>query len=682
MEFVNPSFLFGLFALTIPVIIHLFNFRRFRKVYFTNVAFIRDLKQETKKQSRLKHWLVLLARMLAITAVVFAFARPYFPAKDAQLKLEDQQSISVYIDNSFSMQAESEAGTLLQIAVAKAREIASVFKNTDRFNVLTNDFEGRHQRFVSRDEFYDLISEIDYSPAVKNLRQVLVRQDALLQQESSGNRSSFILSDFQKHFTEAVKEPGDSLPRTFLLPLSGTDVDNLTIDSCWFNAPVQQINQSGKLFVRVRNLSGNEYSDIPVRLTVNDRQRAVASLSLAANETKVVELNYTHTEPGIQTGVLELNDHPITFDDAFYFTYQTMSEVKVLGINQDEPNVYLNTLFGRDTVVRFTNREIIRLDFSSLRDFDLLILNHLTDISSGLRQELSRFLEAGGSIVVFPSQTPELDAYNAFLRNVSAGSMLPMDSTNQRVQTLNAEHPLFAGVFDEIPENIDLPEVRGYFVVRPSNQTRFESLLTLQNNALFFVAFPTGKGTLYLSSVPLDPAYSSFPRHPVFVPILYKIAVSSVVQDDLYSILGQDELIRTDALGREQSDEVLKIRNASKTFEVIPEQRQIGFEMELNVHTQIVQAGNYFLSYQDEPVRGLAFNYDRKESEMTFYSSDELKSQILDGQFTEISVLENTSEPFSATLREMGYGKQLWQLFILLGLLFLLSEILLLRFIK
>lgn len=682
MEFVNPSFLFGLFALAIPVIIHLFNFRRFRKLYFTNVAFIRDLKQQTKKQSRLKHWLVLLARMLAITFIVFAFARPYFPAKDVQLNLEDQQNISVYIDNSFSMQAKSETGTMLQMAVEKAREIASVFKNTDRFNLLTNDFEGRHQRFVSRDEFYDMIEEIDYSPAVKNLRQVLVRQNELLRQESSGNRSSFVLSDFQKHFMEVVKKPGDSLPRTFLLPLSGTDTDNLTIDSCWFDAPVQQINQSGKLFLRVRNLSEKEYEDIPVRLTVNNRQRAVASLSLSGNETKTLNLNFNHNDPGIQSAVLEINDDPITFDDQFFFSYQTMSQARVLGINQKDPSVYLNTLFGRDTLVRFTNREVNRLDFSSLRDYDLLILNNLTEISSGLRQELDRYLKAGGSIVVFPSGQMEMDSYNEFLRTVNAGSFSQLDTTSQRVQTLNVEHPIFAGVFDEIPENLDLPEVSRYFPLRPLNNSPYEPLMALQNKDLFFTVFPSGKGTLYLAAVPLDMRFSSFPRHPVFVPILYKIAVSSVVQDNLFSVLGNDELIRTDALNREQTDEVLKIKNASGTFEVIPEQRQVGFELEMNLHDQILLAGNYFLFFQEEPIRGLAFNYDRKESEMAFLSSDELKLYLLNERLPEISMMENPEQPFSATLQQMGYGKQLWQLLILLGLFFLLAEVLLLRFVK
>ena len=65
MAFAQPLFLIALAGLAIPVIIHLFNFRRYKKVYFTNVSFIADIKQESKKRSQLKHLLILLMRLLS-----------------------------------------------------------------------------------------------------------------------------------------------------------------------------------------------------------------------------------------------------------------------------------------------------------------------------------------------------------------------------------------------------------------------------------------------------------------------------------------------------------------------------------------------------------------------------------------------------------------------------------------
>ena len=142
MLFANPVFLTALAALAIPVIIHLYNFRRYKKVYFTNVRFIAEIRQESKKRSQLKHLLILLMRLLAITALVIAFAQPYLPSVLQKKNITDRQAVSIYIDNSFSMEALATNGKLLDIAKTKAIEIASAYKPSDLFQILTADFEG------------------------------------------------------------------------------------------------------------------------------------------------------------------------------------------------------------------------------------------------------------------------------------------------------------------------------------------------------------------------------------------------------------------------------------------------------------------------------------------------------------------------------------------------------------
>ena len=165
MQFVNPWFLLGLIAIAIPIIVHLFNFRRFKKVFFTNVRFIEELQLKTQKQSRLKHLLVLLMRMLAIICIVLAFAQPYIPHPENPINEEARNAVSVYIDNSFSMEASAASGSLLDEARRKAREITDAFKPSDVFQLITNDFDGVQQRWVSRDEFLEMVDEVKISPA-------------------------------------------------------------------------------------------------------------------------------------------------------------------------------------------------------------------------------------------------------------------------------------------------------------------------------------------------------------------------------------------------------------------------------------------------------------------------------------------------------------------------------------
>jgi hypothetical protein len=681
MEFVNPGLLFGLFAIAVPVVIHLFNFRRFRKVYFTNVDFIHELKQETRKQNNLKHLLVLLARMLAVAAIVLAFARPFIPIDQNILRLQDENSISVYIDNSFSMQAESEDGTLLQTALGKAREVASVYKSTDRFQLLTNDFEGRHQRFVSKEEFLDLLDEVEFSPAVKNFDQVRVRQDDLQKSGSAKVKSAYILSDFQEHFLSSERTGGDSLMHTYFVPVQADNTDNLYIDSCWFESPVLQVNQLVKLNVRIKNSSAGTYEDVPVKLTINGVQRALASFTASPDNETIVKLTYTNAETGIQAGVLEINDYPVSFDDYFYFSYRVDPGINVLCIHGESPNFYLNSLFGQDTVIRFENSPVDQLNFSSLQEYQMIILNELNHLSSGLSQELTRFLRAGGSVLVLPPGSFDDDSYGTFLAALDAAQYGSPDTTRQRIGDINLAHPLYAGVFDEIPENMDLPVVNRHFRLSLMPGSKQEALLNLQNGEIFLGIYPVERGRLYLSAVPLDPEYTSFPRHAIFVPTLYKIAVSSVIPHELYYVLGKNEVIRVESRKRSQ-DEVMKIRNTDGTFEIIPEQRRVGHMEDLFVYEQISEAGNYFLAHSGETVQGLSFNYDRTESEMAFNSPDELKGIIADRQLSGAAVLETAGKPFAQSLADLSRGIQLWKWFVLAALAFLLAEVLLLRFLK
>ena len=98
MSFLYPTFLFGLFALAIPIIIHLFNFKRYKKVAFSNVRFLQEIKERTQAQSQLKHLLILLMRILAITFLVFSFAQPFI--KDESVKaIKGNSTISIFLDN-------------------------------------------------------------------------------------------------------------------------------------------------------------------------------------------------------------------------------------------------------------------------------------------------------------------------------------------------------------------------------------------------------------------------------------------------------------------------------------------------------------------------------------------------------------------------------------------------------
>ncbi len=678
MEFVNPGFLYGLFALAIPVIIHLFNFRRFKKVYFTNVKFLSELKQQTQKQSRLRHLLVLLMRMLAIAALVIAFAQPYIPVSKSLINKSARNIVSVYIDNSFSMQAESNKGTLLDKAKMRALEIVNVYKNSDKFQLLTNDFEGKHQRLVSRDEFKNLLDEITISPSTRSLAELLSRQADMLSTENDGVKSIYLISDFQKNMMNDNLPQIDSSLNVFIIPIESVNTNNLYIDSCWFEAPVYQVNQQVKLFVRIKNSSDIDYEKIPVNLKIGGVQKAVASFDIKRGKEAEVELAYTNQNAGIQFGVLEINDYPISFDDTFFFSYYVSSVTNVLSINGNGDNVYLNSLFGNDSTFVFGNEEQGNLDYSSLASNSLIILNEADRISTGLGQEMKRFVINGGSLVVFPSGNIDIDNYKTFLTSLGTDFYTGLDTTATKVGFVDVENPLYSDVFDEIPENIDLPVVFKSYDITRNSRIMKETLMEMQNGNVFLSSYPVGAGKVYLFAVPLKPEFSTFPKHAIFVPTLYKIAISGYKESRNFYFIGSDNTIVINNVSL-IGDNLYKIKLLNSGFEMIPDQRIIGSGLEIYPHNRIKVAGNYLLTYNDKPVKGLSFNYNRSESEMVFYNTDDISEILKDNGIDNFHIVKSGSVPFEQTVAEMSRGIRLWMWFVILGLLFLGVEVLLLR---
>jgi len=681
MEFVNPGFLYGLFTISIPIIIHLFNFRRFKKIYFSNVSFLKELKQQTQKQSRLKHLLILIMRILAIAAMVLAFAQPYFPVSKNIIQPDEKNAVSIYVDNSFSMQAASEQGILLDEAKDKAKEVASVYKSSDLFQLLTNDFEGRHQRFVSREEFFDLIDEMQISPVVKSLPEIISRQQVLFEGNPSKAKTAYIISDFQRDFLNRDLPVMDSSLNILFIPLESINKDNLYIDSCWFETPVHQLNQNAELKVSIRNSSAKSFEKIPVKLMINGKQKALASFDIKENGSTEVVLPYTNYDNGIQNAELEINDFTINFDDKLWFSYYVSSLTPILCINGNDENVFLNSLFKKDSLFRFENVNEGNIGYSDFSKYQLIILNELRSVSSGLIQQLIPFVHNGGSLVVLPFGRPDGPEYSALLKSFNAGSYGQLDTTDTKISYINLEHPLYSNVFDEIPENLDLPVVFQHFPIQLESRTKQETLLELQSRGPFLNVFQVEKGKVYLFAVPFNTDFSNFTRHAIFVPTLFKIAISSVIEEILYYSIGENEVINIGniELGNE---EVLHLKMLNSDFDVIPEHRRQNSSIDLFTRGQISQAGNYELVKGDQAMKGISFNYDRAESDMVFYSSDMLKQYITEKKLNNIQVLTPTGKPFVQTLSEYSQGIRLWKLFVILALAFLLAEALLLRFLK
>jgi len=685
MSFLNPYLLWGLLAISIPVIIHLFNFRRFRRVYFTNVRFLEELKQQTRRQSQLRHILVMILRMLAIASLVLAFSQPYIPADRQGLKLEKVNHVSVYIDNSFSMEALSTAGPLIDQARSKAREIAFSYRSSDLFGIVTNDFEGRHQRWLSRDEFLQALDEITISPEVRTVSAVASRQRDLLYNSDMGRMISYLISDFQEGICDFDQFPADSLVSTWLVPLSAAKKENLFIDSCWFVSPVHQLNQGVKLVARVVNQSETDFEKVPLKLTINGQQKTVASFDIPKGLFKDVELPFTNYEPGIQYGTLEISDYPVTFDDRLYLVYNVAGNIPVLAINGKGESKYLNALFGNDSAFLFVNNAYTNIDYNRLSEYKLVILNELKEISSGLSQELSSYLDLGGTLLIIPSPEMNIAEFQQFLASAGANFYTELVKEDTRVTEVDRQNPVFADVFEHGKtgaesewDNTDWPAVRQYFRISRSATTSQLGVMTLLNGQYLLTREKAGNGKLFLLSVPLDESYSNFASHAIFVPALYRIALLGAATDPLYYTIGKDDVIELNNPNL-SGDKTLKVISMSDKSEFIPGHISLNRRLDLRLNGQVKVAGHYQLTADQETIKGLGFNYDRLESVMEFLGADRLQDAVKRYLPANSGVLSDKGKPLSETIKEMNQGTSLWKLFIILALVFLGAEIALLR---
>ncbi len=687
MNFVFPQFLFALAAVSIPVIIHLFNFRRFKKVYFPDIRFLKEVKQQTRNRNRLKHLLILLARIFAVSFLVLAFAQPYIPANINNAS-SGTQAVSVYVDNSFSMENVSKEGMLLDEAKKMAREIALAHSQTDLFQLLTNDFEGKHQRLVNREEFLTMLDEIKISPAVKTLSEISSRQSDLLIKSDAKNKKAFIISDFQRSISDFEKIQADTIVKSILLPVTANRQNNLYIDSCWFESPVHQLNQAEIINVRIKNHSDNNLENVPVKLFLNNQQKTPSSFSIEPNGSKTVQLSFVLREPGIQQGRIEVTDFPVTYDDKFYFSYTIAKNILVACISPSPASVSkeeeqsakpIQSLFGKDSLFVLNTQDENKIDYSSLAHQQVIVLADLKSISSGLAQELNRFVTNGGSLVVFPSSEADTGSYKSFLSSFGTNYYLRKDTSGTKVDWVNYESDIFKGVFEKRGENLDLPVVHTHYELSHSSRTSEEIILKMKNGASFFSKYSFMKGKIYLSAVPLNESQSNFAKHAIFVPLLYKIAMSSQLQSELFYTIGLDNSIPV--MAHLTGENVFKIKGENN-FEIIPESKMNDLQSTLFVHDQVKNAGNYNLLDGTETISGISFNYNRKESDLSWYSPDELISLCEKTGLRNFSLIEAGNGDVTKLLADISQGKKLWKWCVVLVLLSLAAETLLIRLWK
>ena len=677
MSFLHPAFLWALTALAIPVIIHLFQLRRFKRIDFPNVRHLAEVSQQTRARKKVQHWLVLLARMLALTCLVIAFAQPYIPSSSTTAGT-GQRAVSIFIDDSFSMDGQNAQGRLLDQARRGAQEAIMAHGPGDRFQVLTGRFEGRQQIMLGRDEALEAAAQVDAGPYARLMSHVMLRQREALASSEAPVKRAFVFTDLQRSVMDVENWRNDSLMPTVIVPVPSTRVDNLSIDSVWFASPVRRSGQNEILHVRVRNHGDQELVNVPLKLTVNGRQRALATFGVEGGATVDTTLRFITEQTGPHWGEVSLNDDPIVFDDRLFIGYDVIDRLRVLLVSGGDAasDRSIGNVFAGDSVHQFEQQPYRAIDLSALDRQDLVILNALPEVSTGLQSSLKTFVENGGSLAIFPPSGGDPSGHAPLFGQFNVAAPARMDTNLMRVERIDLEHPFYRDIFQTMPRNVELPVVRERWNLRTPPGT--DVLLRTQDGGAYLANVPHGRGSVYLSATPLAENSGNFTRHALFATSLLRMAELSRPMGALYHTIGEGSIIAVE--GVEPTGDVPPRLAGPDGIEIVPEVRRQMNNVGLVLHEHDLPEGPYALVQGSDTIGMIAMNFPRRESDLSAYAPEQLEQELQQRGLGSFTVLTSGVEDLSLRLSELDRGRKLWKWFVLFALLFLAVEVIILRY--
>ncbi|MEI7582996.1 BatA domain-containing protein [Runella sp.] len=685
MQFLFPTFLWSLLAVAVPIAIHLFNFRRTRRIYFSNVSLLKSVEMETSSFRRLKQYLILATRVLALAALAFAFAQPYLPSQNKS-GTNAQSVTSAYIDNSFSMQNEENNQRYLDIATGKLDQLLTLFRNATRLQLLTNDFDAQEQQLTTTDRIKDRLTTLKLSHTPRTLPSVYKRQTNILARHAgSGKNQLFWFSDFQKSTSGDLSTIKiDSTNRLFIVPVQAKATQNVYVDSVWLNTPFVREFQNNILYVRVSNAGNDDVQNLVVKLFLDDVQVSTAPVSLAPKGSATTAFNFTVRGKGFKRGRVTFDDLPITFDNEYFFVLNASPVIRVLHLyGQTNSSKAVENVFDNDSLFTLRSLNAGNADIGLLKQSDLVVLESVERVEGAMRSEIENFVRRGGSVMVIPPSNPDLATYGGFLSALGVSGLLERPS-EESIPLANPERnsPFFSDVFEQSirQENLELP------VSKPVWQWQAggAKLLNLRSGDVFLSQSTAQRGKVYVLANPLTEAFGNFAQNALFVPVMYKIAAQSVrEQRTAYSF---DENTITLTVPEAPQNTIYKLKKDK--IELIPVQRLNGNQLiielpksnQLNVDQEL-ESGYYELQKDGQTQQLLAFNHDNQESQLDYYSPDELR-RIFANQ-PNVQIFDNVADgDFVKEFQKQNVGVSLWKYFLWAALLFLLLEILVIRFIR
>ncbi len=642
MQLKHPEILYFLLLLIVPILVHLFQLRRFKKEYFTNVQFLKELSIQTRKSSKLKKWLLLATRLLILACLILAFCQPFFNAKDNKNATNEMYII---LDNSFSMQAKGQKGALLKRAV---EDLLAHTPNDQNFSLITNSetFWNTDIKTIQND-----LQNLPYSGDAFELDHLMAKINA---HKSAFAKDIVVISDAIGLQSKQLKSIEKAANTYFIVPKS-EQKSNVAIDSVFVNQTLDQFYEIGVKLTAF----GDSSKEIPISL-FNDNKLIAKTLINFDDAQKTINFTIPKTD---FNGYVSIVDNSLEYDNTYYFSISKNKKINVLSIGTVEKSIFLSKIYTQ-TEFNYNNFSIESLDYNQLEKQDAIVLNELSTIPDALQKTLLLFVEKGGNLILIPSSENAISNLNNFVRNFGDLQFKTIENKEKLITKISFEHPLLTTVFEKKIDNFQYPMTKKSYEINSTNP----AILGYADQSTFLTSIQKDLSSIYIFNAPINKTNSNFENSPLIVPIFYTMAQTIQKTGVNAMNVGQNQVFLVDA--DLSKDDIISVNNATEKF--IPTQQILNKKVKLTFNENPKTAGNFGVFNHSDLIRNISFNYKRTESNLTIDNENVL------ADYKKIDNIETVFDSFKTDRT----NNELWKWFAVLTLLFLIAELLIQKYVK
>jgi len=705
MNFLNPFFLLGLLAVAIPVIIHLINLRRPQKVQFSTLSFLNELKKSTIRRIRIKQYLLMTLRALAVLFLALALARPFLPPTlTGTSGSESPKTIGILVDNSPSMNRIGTRGPLIEQARDIATTIIEGARSEDRFIMGTTNGEQPTINIQGSSGALERLSGIEVSNTGNFLSEAFQLLYERLQQSPAEQAVIYLISDGQQSQLEDLEQlstpNGTTAAKNIsfqLVELGDVGQQNLAVSGLSLQGQMLSSGSPAVLQVEVTNVGEVAAVNQFVSLELEDRMVGQYQVDLEPGSSQEFLFEIVPDKVGDIPGEILLDGDEVTYDNSRYFVLRIPRSRSVLLLTEEETSGsdFQSYLKPALEAARQTNTQIVfeeqgteDADQSNLNTYDVVVLDGLDQIPEYWFDDLQRFVQNGKGILFFPSEQGDVNNYNSFFRLFNAGtfrnvtgeyaSFREVDEFDELVEG----HPILDQLFEkEEGEEIslDLPELFFYFNYELPENTGSFTVLRSQNDAPLLTEQRFGEGRLLVFAYGTDPGWTNFPVNPLFAPLYYRTV--------LYASSSEQGGFEQHTLGRpfewqgELQAGAVEINYGEQV--VRPEVQGMPEGVRISYPGREWTPGIYTIS-DGADKRLVAVNQYIMESYFDTLPEQELEKMLSNhvNVNNRIAAGEISRQNLEEELNAASFGKEIWSWFVWLALLLLIAEMMVSKLYK